>query len=57
MKIENHTGANVSTERRQGPNGEELVFVIKAAMRDAMNKGDLDGAMKQNYGVARKGIA
>ncbi len=57
VRVENYTNAQVSTERRRTPTGEELVFIINAAMRDAINKGDLDGAMRQNYGVARKGIA
>lgn len=57
VKVENYTSAQVSTERRQTPNGEELVFIINAAVRNAMNSGDLDGALSQNYGVRRKGIA
>ena len=57
VRVENYTSAEVSTERRQTPNGEELVFIVKSIMRGAMNSGDLDGALKQNYDVRRRGIA
>ena len=57
VNIENYAGDQVTAKREQTPDGDVLRVIIQAAVRDGFSKGDFDGSMRQNYNLARKGIA
>lgn len=57
INIINQASADVTTKETTGANGERQIEVmITNKMRQAIGNGSLDGAMKQSYGVTRKGV-
>lgn len=57
IRVENYSDAEVSTETRDTPNGEEIVIMIKKVVKSGMNSGEFDGAMSQNFGLSRRGVS
>lgn len=55
IHIHEAPGTKVSSERRQGPGGREIIDLIISTTQDAMGRGAFDTTLRQNFGVNRSG--
>lgn len=55
--IQNNTGAEVTTQETNGPNGRELQVVIGNVVKGQIANGAYDQPMKSRYGIKSKGVA